>query len=121
MTPGTSGWLDFDRHHQGEFLAALPSGTKETLKGFIAEIKNMKLNLQSDEETHFIVLVRHVSRATATLISRSIQKPWLNPGLFGSAICKTIPKLRNAIKIPVGYQAETGFQVGVEPAEEEAS
>jgi hypothetical protein len=51
--------------------------------------------------------------------SLAIHKPWPYMGSLALHIHEINAKLRDAIKIeiPTGYQDETGFHLGVEPAE----
>jgi hypothetical protein len=51
----------------------------------------------------------------------TMPKPWPNTGSFGLYLHEFIAKLRNAIRIeiPTGYQDETGFHLGVQPAPKE--
>jgi len=51
----------------------------------------------------------------------TINKAWFPTGSSGFSAANLIAKLRNAVKfeIPVGYQDETGFHTGVQPAEKE--
>ncbi len=48
-----------------------------------------------------------------------MHKPWPHTGSFGSHFHEIMAKLRNAMEIPAGYQDETGFHFGAEPAEKE--
>ena len=48
-----------------------------------------------------------------------MHKPWPHTGSFGSHFHEIMAKLRNAMEIPTGYQDETGFHFGAEPAEKE--
>jgi hypothetical protein len=49
-------------------------------------------------------------------------KTWAHTGSFGFSPAGIIAKLRNAVKfnVPVGYQDESGFHMGVKPADKEA-
>ena len=51
----------------------------------------------------------------------TVQKPMPEMASFGLMLHGVVAKLRNAAKIdiPVGYQDETGFHMGVKPAEKE--
>lgn len=51
----------------------------------------------------------------------TIHKPWPQTGSFGGQLHDIVAKLRNAIKfeVPTGYQDETGFHLGVKPAEKQ--
>jgi hypothetical protein len=46
-------------------------------------------------------------------------KPWPHVNSFRLHLHEIIAKLRKAMEIPIGYQDETGFHVGDEPAEKE--
>ena len=77
----------------------------------------MKLNIQFGEETRFIVPIRQIIRTRTRWLSGTMHKPWSHTGSFGSPLREIIAKYRNALEIPTGYQTETGFLFGVEPAE----
>jgi hypothetical protein len=51
--------------------------------------------------------------------STTMETPWLHKGSFGSHLHEVFVKLRKVIKveIPTGYQDESGFHFGVNPAE----
>jgi hypothetical protein len=51
-----------------------------------------------------------------------MHKPWPNEAGNGLMLHGIITKLRNMVKIevPIGYQDETGFHIGVKPAEKHA-
>lgn len=51
----------------------------------------------------------------------AIYAPLADSAAFGLTIDRMIAKVRSLarIKIPIGYQDETGFQLGVKPAEKE--
>jgi hypothetical protein len=51
--------------------------------------------------------------------SVTIHKTWLNVDAMASLPAALIARLKNAvnIQIPTGYQDETGFHMGVKPAE----
>jgi len=51
----------------------------------------------------------------------SITMPKLRPhaGSFGVHFHEIISKLKNIVEIPTGYEDETGFHFGLEPAEKE--
>ena len=51
----------------------------------------------------------------------ALHKPWSHTGLFGLHLHEIVAKLRKAVslEIPTGYQDETGFHMGVKPAEKE--
>jgi hypothetical protein len=53
--------------------------------------------------------------------SATINKPWMQTGSVGFSFAGMIAKLRRAvsIEIPVGYQDESGFHIGVKSATEE--
>jgi len=53
--------------------------------------------------------------------SITIDKPWPHMVSLGLHLHEIVAKLRNAmsIEIPTGYQDETGFHLGVEPAAKE--
>jgi hypothetical protein len=48
-----------------------------------------------------------------------MHKPWSHSGSSGLHLHEIVAKLRKAIRfyIPTGYQDETGFHMGVKPAE----
>ena len=50
-----------------------------------------------------------------------MQKPWPHTGSFRLRLHKVVAKLRHAVRIeiPTGYQDETGFHLGVKPADKE--
>lgn len=50
----------------------------------------------------------------------TLHKPWPHTGSFGAPLHEIIAKLRQAMRIPTGYQDETGFHLGAEPVEKEA-
>jgi hypothetical protein len=51
----------------------------------------------------------------------TMQEPLPDTAEFGSMFRGIVAKMRNAVKIeiPTGYQDETGFHMGVKPAEKE--
>jgi hypothetical protein len=51
----------------------------------------------------------------------TMPKQWQHTGSFGFHLHEFVAKLRNAFRmeIPVGYQDETGFHLGVQPAPKE--
>jgi hypothetical protein len=51
----------------------------------------------------------------------TLHKPWPHAGSFGLHLHEIVAKLRKAVKIeiPTGYQDETGFHMGVKPAEKD--
>lgn len=51
-----------------------------------------------------------------------MHRPWPNSVSTGLHLNGIIAKLRNAVRfqIPTGYQDESGFHMGVKPAEKEA-
>jgi hypothetical protein len=49
----------------------------------------------------------------------TMQKPWSHAESFGLHLHEIVAKLKNAVKIPTGYEDETGFHFGAEPAEKE--
>jgi hypothetical protein len=53
----------------------------------------------------------------------TMNKPWPSTASTGLQIHGIIAKLRNAVRIqiPVAYQDETGFHMGVKPAGKEAN
>jgi hypothetical protein len=51
--------------------------------------------------------------------SITLPKPWPHAGSFGSHLREVIANLRHVVEIPTGYQDETGFHYGIEPAKKE--
>lgn len=51
----------------------------------------------------------------------TINKTWFHTGIAGFSPTGLIARLKNAIKldVPVGYQDETGFHIGVKADEKE--
>jgi hypothetical protein len=51
----------------------------------------------------------------------TIHKPWPHTGSLALHVHEIAAKLKRAIRIevPIGYQDETGFHMGVKPAEKE--
>jgi hypothetical protein len=51
----------------------------------------------------------------------TLHKPWAHTGSFGFHLHEIVARLWKAIKveIPTGYQDETGFHMGAQPAEKE--
>lgn len=51
----------------------------------------------------------------------TIHKPWPHVGSMGGTFSNLITKLKNAVRneIPIGYQDELGFHIGVEPPRKE--
>jgi hypothetical protein len=49
----------------------------------------------------------------------AIPKPWSNLVSFGSHLHEIIAKAGSAMAVPTGYQDESGFHFGAEPAERE--
>jgi hypothetical protein len=49
----------------------------------------------------------------------TMHKPWPQTGSFGLHLHEIITKLKSVVEIPTGYQDETGFHFGAEPAEKE--
>jgi hypothetical protein len=51
----------------------------------------------------------------------TMHEPLSNTVSFGAMIHGIVAKMRNAVRIdiPIGYQDETGFHMGVKPAEKE--
>jgi hypothetical protein len=49
----------------------------------------------------------------------TLPKPWPHTNSFGAHLHQVIAKLRQVVAIPVGYQDENGFHLGIEPAEKE--
>jgi len=49
-------------------------------------------------------------------------RPWAHTGSFGFSPAAIITKLRNVVKfnVPVGYQDESGFHLGVKSAGKDA-
>ena len=48
-----------------------------------------------------------------------MDKPWPHTGSFGLHLREALSNLRNLFEVPTGYQDETGFHAGAEPAEKE--
>jgi len=51
----------------------------------------------------------------------TMHKPWPHTGSFGLHLHEIAARLRKAVtfEIPTGYQDETGFHMGVKPAEKD--
>lgn len=49
----------------------------------------------------------------------TMQKPWTLTGSFGLHLHEIIAKLKSVVEIPTGYQDESGFHFGAEPAQKE--
>jgi hypothetical protein len=51
------------------------------------------------------------------------QKTWLPTGVLTEPVARIFSRLRDLVKwqIPVGYQDETGFHPGVQPAEKKSN
>jgi hypothetical protein len=49
----------------------------------------------------------------------TVHRPMPEMALFGLIVHGVVAKLRNAVRIdiPIGYQDETGFHMGVKPAQ----
>jgi len=77
----------------------------------------MKLKTQFGEERRFDVSLRPLVRARAASSSGLLHTPWSRLASFRSHFRQFIVRQRNAIRIPIGFQAETGFHFGVEPDE----
>jgi len=84
---------------------------------FNEELILMKLKTQFGEECRLDVPIRPLVRARAASSSGLLHKPWSRTASFRSHFRQFIAKHRNAIKIPIGFQGETGFHFGVEPDE----
>jgi hypothetical protein len=52
----------------------------------------------------------------------TVHRPIPEMALFGLIVHGVVAKLRNAVRIdiPIGYQDETGFHMGVKPAQNKA-
>jgi hypothetical protein len=70
----------------------------------------MKLKIQFGGETRFLVPLQQTIQTKPDRLSGTMHEAW-------SRLRRNITKQRKAMKIPAGYQAETGFHFGVEPAE----
>jgi hypothetical protein len=77
----------------------------------------MKHKIQFGEESRFDLPFRQTSRTRAASCSGLMHKPWSRTASFRSHLRQFIVKQRNAIRIPIGFQVETGFHFGVEPDE----
>ena len=77
----------------------------------------MKLKSQFGEETSFTVPILKKIQIRTQWLSGPMHRPGSYTGLFGSHPCGITLKPRNAIRIPIGYQAETGFRLCVKPVE----
>ena len=77
----------------------------------------MKLKIQFGEETGFDVPLRQTIRTEATSCFGLRRGSWARTAIFRSQLRQIIAKNRSAIKIPIGFQAETGFHLGVELAD----
>ena len=49
-----------------------------------------------------------------------MNKPWPVAGSFRTHLRKIAENLRHLVEIPTGYEDETGFHFGIDPAEKEA-
>jgi hypothetical protein len=50
----------------------------------------------------------------------SLDKVWHQPTPFSSPFRTIIASLKNLVQIPTGYQDESGFHYGAQPAPQEA-
>ena len=89
----------------------------QTTDDFAGETNRPKLEIQFGEETRCGVPIRQIRRTSAALFSRIMRRPWLSSAFVRSRLRNVIVKHGNLIKIPIGFQDETGFHFGVEPAE----
>jgi len=49
----------------------------------------------------------------------TLTKPWPNAGSFKSHLREIVSNLKRLVEIPTGYQDESGFHMGTEPAKSE--
>src|ERR1017187_10253289 len=75
----------------------------------------MKLKMQFGEETRFDVPLRQTIRTEATSCSGLRRSLWSRTATFRLHLRQIIAKHRSAIQIPIEFQVETGFHLGVEP------
>ncbi len=47
----------------------------------------------------------------------TMPKPWPHAVSFGAHLHELVANLKKAFEIPTGYEDETGFHLGAEPAE----
>ena len=74
----------------------------------------MKLKIQFDEETRFDVPLPQTIRTPKATCSGRTHMPWSHTTSFGSRLRPIIAQHNKAVQIPVGFQVETGFHLGVE-------
>ena len=77
----------------------------------------MKLKTQFGEKTRFDAPLRQTSRTKAATSSGMIHRRWLSSAFVRSRLRNIMVRHRNVIKIPTGFQDETGFHFGIEAEE----
>ena len=74
----------------------------------------MKLEIQFAEETRFDLPFRQARRTKTPSFFGLVHQAWPRTDPLRSRLRKIVVKYGNAIKIPEGFQTETGFHFGVE-------
>ena len=74
----------------------------------------MELKIQFGEEARFDVPLRQTSRTGVAMFSGMNLRPWFSSGWVRSRLRNVIVKHGNRIKLPTGFQNETGFHFGTE-------
>ena len=77
----------------------------------------MKLKIQFSEEARFDAPLRQTSLTRAAMFSGVIDRRWLSSAFVRSRLRNIMVRHRNVIKIPTGFQDETGFHFGIEAEE----
>ena len=76
----------------------------------------MKIEIQFDEDTSFEMPIRRTRRTRTASFFRLVHRAWPSTASVRARLNKTIVKHGNGISIPEGFQTDTGFHFGVEPA-----
>jgi lysine/ornithine N-monooxygenase len=74
----------------------------------------MKLEIQFAEETRFDLPIRRASRTTTASFLCLVHRAWPRTASLRSHLRKIVVRHGNAIKIPEGFQTDTGFHFGVD-------
>jgi hypothetical protein len=77
----------------------------------------MKLTILFGEESRFDAPLQRRIRARAASNSGLKSQPWSRTTSFRSPLRQFMGQRRHAIKIPIGFQGETGFPFGVKTDE----
>ena len=81
------------------------------------EINMIKLAIQFDEAARFELPIRRTCRTRTASFLGLVHGAWPRTASVRSRLRHIVVKHGNAIRIPEGFQTETGFHFGVDPPE----